>query len=168
LNYNRKDIAIYNTNITSEATVQTAMEHTNVTIHNASVAVIGNGRVGFSVAQLFQQVGADVTGFMRSDEDFARREVVGIRSIHSHQLYENIANFSICINTVPDLILVQNIFDQMSTDTLIIDLASKPGGTDFKVAEQRGMKAMHALGLPGKVGPKTAGEILAATIKKMI
>src|SRR5699024_5477535 len=114
------------------------------------------------------QVGADVTGFMRSDEDFARSEVVGIRSIHSHQLSEHIANFSICINTVPDLILDKNIIDQMSTDTLIIDLASKPGGTDFKAAEQRGITAIHSLGLPVKIPPKTAGEILAAKINKII
>src|SRR5699024_9709931 len=129
---------------------------------------IGYGRGGFSVAQLFQQVGADVTGFMRSDEDFARSEVAGIHSMHSHQLSEQIANFSICITTVPDLILDNNIIDQMSTHTHISALESKPRGTDFKAAEQRGIKAIHALGLPGKIAPKTVGEILAATIKKMI
>src|SRR5699024_3138078 len=100
--FTRNDIAIYNSIPTAEATLQIAMEQTEVTIHNASVVVIGYGRVGFSVAQLFQQVGADVTGFMRSDEDFARSEVAGIHSMHSHQLSEQIANFSICINTVPD------------------------------------------------------------------
>lgn len=166
--FTRNDIAIYNSIPTAEATLQIAMEQTDVTIHNASVAVIGYGRVGFSVAQLFQQVGADVTSFMRSDEDFARSEVAAIRSMHSHQLSEHIAAFSICINTVPELILDKNIINQMSADTLIIDLASKPGGTNFEAAEQRGIKAIHALGLPGKVAPKTAGNILAATILKMM
>src|SRR5699024_12465370 len=106
---------------------------------------------------------ADLTGFMRSYEDFARSEVASIRSMHSHQHSEHIANFSICINTVPDLILDKNIIDQMSTDTLIIDLASKPGGTDYKAAEQRCIKDIHALGIPGNVAPTTEGEISAAT-----
>src|SRR5699024_9076716 len=166
--FTRNDIAIYNSIPTAAATSQLPMEQTEATMHKPSEPGLGCGRVGSCVAPHPLEAGADETGSMRSDEDFARIEVASIRSMHSHQLSEHIANFSICINTVPDLILDKNIIDQMSTDTLIIDLASKPGGTDFKAAEQRGIKAIHALGLPGKVAPKTAGEILAATILKMM
>ena len=49
-------------------------------------------------------------------------------------------------------------------DTLIIDLASKPGGVDMDAARDLGVKVIWALGLPGKVAPVTAGNIIKETI----
>ena len=56
----------------------------------------------------------------------------------------------------------------MPVHTLIIDLASKPGGTDFRYAEKRGIKALLAPSLPGIVAPKTAGQILANVLGQLI
>ena len=56
----------------------------------------------------------------------------------------------------------------MPTHTLIIDLASKPGGTDFRYAEKRGIKALLAPSLPGIVAPKTAGNILANVLSQLL
>lgn len=166
--FSRNDIAIYNSIPTAEATLQIAMEQTDVTVHDALIAVVGFGRVGSTVAGLFQKVGANVTGFMRSDEDFAKSTVMGIEARHSDQLPEKVEAFSICINTVPKLVLDEKVLSKMNPETLVIDLASKPGGTDFESAEKQGIKAIHALGLPGKVAPKTAGNVLAKIIVKMI
>ncbi|MCX8046818.1 MAG: dipicolinate synthase subunit A, partial [Anoxybacillus gonensis] len=52
--------------------------------------------------------------------------------------------------------------------TLIIDLASKPGGTDFRYAEKRGIQALLAPGLPGIVAPKTAGQIVANVLAQLL
>ena len=52
--------------------------------------------------------------------------------------------------------------------TLIIDLASKPGGTDFRYAEKRGIKALLAPSLPGIVAPKTAGTYLANVLSQLL
>ena len=52
----------------------------------------------------------------------------------------------------------------MQQDALIIDLASKPGGVDFDAAAHWNRHVIWALGLPGKVAPLTAGEIIAKTI----
>lgn len=48
--------------------------------------------------------------------------------------------------------------------TLVIDLASKPGGVDFEGAAQLGVKVIWALSLPGKVAPVTSGKIIRDTI----
>src|SRR5690625_6645738 len=39
-------------------TLQLAMEHTKQTIHNANVLIIGFGRIGITIARLFNQIGA--------------------------------------------------------------------------------------------------------------
>lgn len=56
----------------------------------------------------------------------------------------------------------------MKRDTLIIDLASRPGGTDFDYAKEHGVNAIHALGLPGKVAPKTAGQVMADVLVQLM
>ena len=51
---------------------------------------------------------------------------------------------------------------------IVIDLASEPCGTDFSAAEELGITAKKALGLPGKFAPKTAGEILKETVLNIL
>ena len=46
----------------------------------------------------------------------------------------------------------------------LLDLASLPGGVDFDAARSLGVKTVHALSLPGKTAPRTAGEDIADTI----
>ena len=43
-------------------------------------------------------------------------------------------------------------------------MASLPGGTDFAAAEALGLHAEHALALPGRCAPQTAGALIAQTV----
>ena len=76
--------------------------------------------------------------------------------------------FDLIINTVPAKVLEESILKQVRKDTLIIDLASKPGGVDFETAKELGLNTIWALSLPGKVAPVTAGRIIYETIENMI
>ena len=49
-----------------------------------------------------------------------------------------------------------------------VDLASKPGGTDFAAARRLGHRAIHALSLPTACAPETAGEALARTVCEIL
>lgn len=164
----RNDIAIYNSIPTAEATLKIAIEETDVTIHGSEVLIIGFGRVGITVARLFAALGAKVTVTARKSEHFARIAEMGLKSIETNKIGNVISNIDICINTVPHSIISPKIIDQMTSSTLIIDLASKPGGTDFNYAKAKGIKAIHALGLPGKTAPRTAGEIIGGVFLELI
>ena len=50
---------------------------------------------------------------------------------------------------------------------LAVDLSSL-GGFSISAAEQAGIRAIKAPGLPGKVAPKTAAEILFKTVKEIL
>ncbi|NLT20345.1 MAG: dipicolinic acid synthetase subunit A, partial [Syntrophomonadaceae bacterium] len=71
-------------------------------------------------------------------------------------------------NTIPNMILTKDVLTHANPDILIIDLATQPGGTDFEAANQLGLKAILAPGLPGKVAPVYAGKILAQVIPRLI
>ena len=74
----------------------------------------------------------------------------------------------IIFNTVPAPVISRQVLDELAPETLIIDLASEPGGTDFDYASKLGITVVHALGIPGKFAPRTAGEILKSTILSML
>ena len=69
---------------------------------------------------------------------------------------------------VPAPVLTKEKLVLMDKNALIIDLASEPCGTDFAAAEELGITAKKALGLPGKFAPKTAGEILKETVLNVL
>ncbi|MGG3625029.1 dipicolinate synthase subunit DpsA [Bacillus gobiensis] len=159
--FDRDDVAILNSIPTAEGALKLAIEHTDVTIHGANVMVLGFGRVGMTVARTFSAIGAKVKVCVRNVADAARITEMGLESLFFDTLEKEVSANDICINTIPKQVLTSSIISKMPDHTLIIDLASKPGGTDFQFAQKQGIKALWALGLPGKVAPKTAGEIMA-------
>lgn len=166
--FERDDVAIYNSIPTVEGTIMMAIQHTDFTIHGASVAVLGLGRVGMSVARAFHALGAKVKVGARKSEDIARITEMSIQPFYLNQLAKEVKEVDIVINTIPFPIITAVVIANMPVHTLIIDLASKPGGTDFRFAEKRGIKALLAPSLPGIVAPKTAGQILANALGQLI
>lgn len=159
--FTQDDVAILNAIPTAEATLQIAMQETKQTIHGMNVVVVGFGRIGTAMAHLFHQVGANVTVITRKDSDLAKIKTLTYEAIASSHLTEALSEKDIIINTVPALLLDKEALEHISSNNLIIDVASKPGGVDFEAAEQLDIQTIHALGLPGKVAPITAGNIIA-------
>lgn len=62
------------------------------------------------------------------------------------------------------MMFTSHVLDQLTREQLMIDLASMPGGVDFDYARKRELRVIHALGIPAKVAPKTAGNIIATAI----
>ena len=75
-----------------------------------------------------------------------------------------LAKHDTVINTIPAPVLPRKMLEKLPRGALVIDLASLPGGTDFDAAEALGIQAEHALALPGKCAPDTAGALIAQTV----
>jgi dipicolinate synthase subunit A len=166
--FERDDVAIYNSIPTVEGTIMMVIQHTEITIHNSNVAVLGMGLVGLSVARTFAALGANVRVGARKSEHIARIFEMGMKPFHLATLEDEVSDIDVCINTIPHHIVTASVISKMPPHTLIIDLASKPGGTDFRYAEKRGIKALLAPGLPGIVAPKTAGQIVANVLSTLL
>ena len=153
---------------TAEGAIQIAMEEVKHTIHASKCLVLGNGRIGKILAKMLAGLGADVTVAARKNADRAMAMAFGLKSTSFCNLYEEIGDFDIIFNTVPSLILDADLIKKTSRNTLIIDLASRPGGVDFESARKIGTKVIWALSLPGKVAPYTAGDIIGKTILNIL
>ncbi|KQL39414.1 dipicolinate synthase subunit A [Bacillus sp. FJAT-25509] len=166
--FERDDVAIYNSIPTVEGTIMMVIQHTEYTIHNSKVAVLGLGRTGMSVARTFHSLGAKVKVGARKSEHIARIVEMGLEAFEFKNIEEALKDVDVVINTVPVQIVTASVISRLQPHALIIDLASKPGGTDFRYAEKRGIKALLAPGLPGIVAPKTAGQIIGNVLTQLL
>ncbi|MBR3121530.1 dipicolinic acid synthetase subunit A [Oceanobacillus profundus] len=164
----RDDVAIYNSIPTAEGAIMMAFEETDYTIHSSRVVVVGFGRVGNTVANKFSALGAKVSVCARSIRDLARITEMGLHAIPLEKLSDHTHDCDLLINTIPAPIVTKDVIQNLPPNGIIIDLASKPGGTDFDFAEKRGIKAILARSLPGIVAPRTAGKILADVITQIL
>lgn len=164
----RDDIAIYNSIPTAEGVIMHTIQNTDFTINGANVAILGLGRCGQSLVRTFMALGANVKVCARRSEHIARAIEMGAEAFYINQIEKEMTDVDICINTIPAKVLTSNVLAKMPLHTYIIDIASKPGGTDFRYAEKRGIKAFLAPGLPGIVAPKTAGQIIAKVISELL
>ncbi len=155
-----EDIAILNTVPTAEGAIELALQKTVYTLHDSSVAVCGFGRVGSILAHKLSAMGAHVTVGARRSEVLCLAKAYGYKTLCLENLKREICKFDIVFNTVPDVIITNTVLDKTKDSTIIIDLASSPGGVDIPYAESKGIRVFTALGLPGKCAPKSAGEIL--------
>lgn len=163
----REELAVLNSVPTAEGAVQLAMEELPVTIRGARCLVTGYGRVGRTLASLLHAMGADVTVAVRRCEDRAAATVAGCAAIDIAEL-AGAGDFDVIFNTVPALLFTADLLKEIARTTLLIDLASRPGGVDFSAAAALQLKTVWALSLPGRVAPKSAGEILKRTILNMM
>ncbi|MDD6644505.1 MAG: dipicolinate synthase subunit DpsA [Oscillospiraceae bacterium] len=163
----REEFAVKNAVPTAEGAIEQALKHSDITINGSKVLVCGYGRIGKVLSEMLRGMGADVTVSARKQSDLAWIKLNGFAGIKTGDFTE-IKSYNFIFNTIPSLILSEDILRELSKDTLIIDLASLPGGVDFAYAEKCGIKAIHALSLPGKIAPKSAGEIIESTILNIL
>lgn len=158
------DVAILNAVPTAEGAIQTAMEKSEKTIFGSKSLVLGYGRCGKILANMLKGIGSDVSVTYRKSKDFAYINSYGLKSVNLYDLDKKAKEFDFIFNTIPHTILDEKILKTLSKQVIIIDLAQAPGGVDYNIARELDLKAIYCPGLPGRVAPFTASEILKDSI----
>ncbi len=161
--YEREEFAVCNAVATAEGALEIAMRSFEGTINGAKCLVCGYGRIGKALTSILKSMGADLTVSARKPSDLAWIELSGAKAVRTEDLYK-LGGFDIIFNTIPAKILSCILLAKIALHSVIIDLASGDGGVDKYAAQRLGITNIHALSLPGKAAPKTAGEIVKKTI----
>lgn len=162
------ELAIYNAVPTAEGVVQVLIEELPITIHAMKCAILGYGRVGKVLASTLSSLGADVTVFARKQSSFAEIYASSMKPKQFEALTEENNTFDAVINTIPVKVLGASQLSRLNSECVLIEVASAPFGIDFQAAKEMAFKVIKAGSLPGKVAPKTAGEIIGRSILPMI
>ena len=122
---------------------------------------------GKEVKSPYAEKTVDLSGYARKSSDLAWIKLNSFQGVKTGYFSE-LEKYDLIFNTVPAMIFDEEKLKRIKSGALIIDLASYPGGVDFEKAKELGVKTIHALSLPGKVAPKSAGEIIESTILSIL
>lgn len=162
--YESEELCVLNSIPTAEGAIAIAMNEMPITLHSARAGVIGFGRIGKTLSKTLCALKAQTSVAARKSDDLAWIKLYGYNPVHIDNIEEILKNSDVIFNTVPSEILTRERLEKIPRDTLLIDLASKPGGIDFVSAKELGLKCIWALSLPGKCSPVSSGRYIAKTL----
>ncbi len=164
----RNDYAVLNAVPTAEAALMIAMEELPVALWKTEVLVTGYGRVAQVLCERLAALGAYVTVAARDPAALAYAGTRGMRGVSLTRTEDvDPGRYRLIFNTVPAQVVNRDVVSRLSPDSLTVDLASLPGGCDTEAMEKLGRKRIHALSLPGRNAPETAGHILAEIVERV-
>ena len=167
----REELQVLNAVPTAEGAIEILIRELDITLWGADVLITGFGRIGEVMARMLTALGSRVTVCARRPEQLAKAEGMGCGTVtFSEELDRLLPRFDAVINTVPAVVFDEKRLLLMKKGCLIVDLASKAGTAihAHSAIAQTEAKVIHALSLPGKTAPITAGKIIGKTIENIL
>lgn len=162
----QEEFALYNAELTAEGAVGILLRDYERAIFGSKILVTGYGRIGSILAHCLKALGAKVTVAARRESARALASLDGNIALDYPELdYEK---YDVVFNTVPAAVIDRSAVERMREDVFLVDLASAPGGMDKAMIELRGLSFIHALSLPGKTAPYSAGRVIRDTVMNII
>ena len=158
-----EELLLKNALVTAEAAISLATTESKSILIGSDVTILGYGRIGKCLSRLLIALGCNVTVAARRRESRAEAEILGCNAV-GFDCERAFSVPDIIFNTVPFTVMGEKELSLVKQNPLLIDLASGAGGIDASAAERAGIKYIHALALPGKYAPETAGKIIFDTV----
>ena len=154
------DYLARNAAITADCALRIAASRLPVAFQGCPILILGWGRIGKCLANLLQDLGAEVTVAARKPSDRAMLRALGFQAADPMSLDEILPRFRVLFNTVPAPILSDAQVFHCRPDCIKIELASTKG--------IGGSQVISAGGLPGKTVPETSGKLIAESILRIL
>lgn len=151
---------------TAEGVIAELVKQSPYNIEEAKIIVSGYGCCGKAVAARLKALGARVTVLARRREVRKEAKKDGFYAVDFAFGPEEAMGAAMLVNTVPAPVITRTIIRELPRDAYILDIASKPGGTDFECAKEYGIRADLVLGIPGKYAPKESAYILDRAVER--
>ncbi len=164
----RRGFTVGNAALTAEGAVEKLMASSPRSLWGSSVLVTGWGRIAKILSLRLFALGARVTVAARKEGDRAMAQALGLEALDFPALPEALGGFDFIVNTVPEQVLGEPELGCIRRDALLLELASAPGGFEPHRAEELGLTALAAPGLPGLCAPYTAAELMKEAIYSII
>lgn len=166
--YDREDVQIANAVPTAEGAIMRMMEETEYTVQGSRCLVIGYGRIGKALAQRLQALGALVTVSARNHPALAWSKACGFRAVMTDALAQKVGEYDVIFNTAPARVMDAQCIAALRPDTLLVELASLPGGFDEAAVKEHHLHIIVERGLPAKSAPMSAARAIRDGIEQIL
>ena len=161
IDYNEiEDFIQKNALYTAEAAVAISIINTPLSLSEAKVLILGNGRISKYISIILSQLCKNITVSARKQKDFDYLKQNGLSYINSNNITD-LYEYDIIFNTVPANIITKPTLKTLRKTALIIELTSKNSGlfTDEK-------KYNEAKALPAKNCKNSTTKALFDSVRK--
>lgn len=163
--YTREELLLGNAFLTAEGALGLAIHEYEGSLGGSRCLVTGFGRIGKALCTALKGLGAQVDCCARKPRDFTVLRALGCRGLAYGRLERP---YDVIFNTVPAPVLTAQALSRQRWGTLLLELASPPGGIDREAARRLGLRVVDAPGLPGRLSPKAAGELIKEAVYAMM
>ena len=171
--FESEELKIKNAYLTAEGATALAMNELGIALAKSKTAVVGYGRIGKFLARMLGSLDSSVTVAARKGTDLAYASGFGFDTLKiavsgGESSLSALAGYDVIFNTAPCWLFDESVLKSFRPNSLIIDLASAPGGVDPEAAGKYGVRVIAAPGLPGKYAPLTAGRFLGDAVAELL
>ncbi|MDW2797747.1 dipicolinate synthase subunit DpsA [Clostridium boliviensis] len=159
-----EDVTIKNTIATAEGAIAEAIRLSPGCLHQSKCLITGFGRCARTLALKLKGLDLTITIAGRKANQLALASSMGFQTVLLCDLEKEIGRYDFIFNTIPALVIPEELVSLAARTATIIDIASAPGGVDFEACRQQGIRAKLCLGLPGIYAPETSAKILYEAI----
>ena len=145
---------------TAEAAISKAILNSSVNLCHENALVLGYGKCGRAIASRLCALSANTYVAARNTNSRLLAGSYGNNTLELTKLKSVIGKCPFIFNTIPAMILTDDVLCLAQKHATIIDIASSPGGTDFNACQKYQLNASLCLSLPGKYSPKSSAYII--------
>ncbi len=157
-----------NSKATSEAILKYGIEILPIILKDANILILGYGASAKALVEDFKYFSNKLLVAVRREEIQKELTMKKIENINLRDLKNYIEDYDLIINTIPTQIIDEELLHYISPASYILDIASFPGGVDYRKAKEYGIHAYLLPSLPLKYAPKTSGIAYAKAIERGI
>ena len=159
-----EEVACKNAVATAEGAIAEAITLSRKNLCQSSSLVLGWGRCAQVLADRLKGLGAQVTVLARDRDKLASACALNFGTLPLAELESESHRFDFIFNTIPAMVLDASVIRHLKPESVIIDIASAPGGTDFEACSLQNIRAKLCPGLPGLYAPLSSAEILCEAV----
>lgn len=163
--YAREELTVGNAFLTAEGAVGVAISEYEGALNGSRCLVTGFGRIGKALCLALKGLGARVDCCARKAENLTMIRMIGCGALQYREVQ---GGYDLIFNTVPAPVLTAQLLSRQRPDTLLIELASQPGGIDLEAAKRLNLRVVGAQSVPGRMSPRTSGELIKEAIYNMM
>lgn len=174
--YNLKFLELKNDNMftlinsiaASEAVLKYSIEILPIVLKSANILILGYGNSGKALVNDYLNFSNELLVAVRKEEVRRKLDKKNIKNINIKDLKDYIENYDLIINTIPSIIIDEELLHYISPSSYILDISSYPGGVDYYKAKEYGIHAYSLSSLPLKFAPKSSGTEYGKAIERGI
>lgn len=161
-------LSYFNTIATAEGAICEAIKQSPQNLHHSHCAILGYGKCGRTLCQYLKGMSCRTYVAARREEILAQAALISEKTGTIEDFVSRVGEFDFIFNTIPAPVITQESLEKMKSTVTIIDIASAPGGVDYKAAQKLGITASLCPGLPGKYAPASSAGAIKETIERII